>query len=167
MGNSSEPCAGLHTSLSPAPKINTDYVSWKEGQYLGLQEICREFHQEKREVWLMYGFGMWILWLIWNVSLGHWGCVLTSQTVETVWEPLGIMDLCLARLGATELCGAWDLRIGDMSARGGQLSHRGQFGHVLAPVSRALFRKCGVAWLCPSNCLQLNQLGSFGSREQV
>lgn len=59
--------------------------------------------------------------------------MLTSQNVETVWEPLGTMDLCLARLGATELCGAWDLRIRDVAARGGQLSHRGQFGHGFSP----------------------------------
>lgn len=54
----------------PCPQINTDHVSWKGGQYLdlGLQGICRNFIKQNREVWLMYGFGVWILWLAFNRS---------------------------------------------------------------------------------------------------
>lgn len=47
-----------HIHLYPLPQINTDHVSWKGGQYLGLQGICREFHQAKKrgtaDVWFWH-----------------------------------------------------------------------------------------------------------------
>lgn len=87
------------------PKLTLIMVAGKEDNMQDCREYVENFIKQKREVWLMYGFGMWILWLAFNRSevwaSGHWGCVLASQAVEPVWKPLGTMELCLARLGAT------------------------------------------------------------------
>lgn len=48
------------------PKLTLTMVAGKEDNMQDCREYVGNFIKQKREVWLMYGFGMWILSLAFN-----------------------------------------------------------------------------------------------------